>query len=503
MIKIVKADKDAYITNKVIRSETKNNSNTGGSGTLDLFKLYGASFSGSSPNIELSRILIHFDISTIKELVNQGKLDFSDSSFWCNLHLKDVYGGQTTPINFDVSVFPLSSSFTEGVGKDITYFSDYDSCNWLSSSTNSPWISPGCSQAADVSSPCDYITSSLSLASTEVTQSFIDGSEDLVVDITSIMSATLSGELPDSGLRISFKKSIEDNEQTYFVKRFASRSAYSESKRPHLVFGFDDSISDDTQNLTFDTNCKINLYNYVGSSLSDIVSGSSLSSITGSNCLILNLLTEISGGNYIAQFSGSQFYQGLNPLTGVYTATVNIPSNHPSIKLKISQSGSVKFTPIWSSIDGSVAYVTGSQLYFENSSKKTSRDIKRYVVTITDLKDSYFSDEEEYVRVNIFDESNPKIKLSRLPIESPMSVIRDVFYQVRDAVTDEILIPFDEVKNSTRVSSDASGMFFKLDTSNLLTGRTYKIDIAISNGTTRNVFRDVSGIFKIEKRLNT
>jgi len=503
MIKIVKADKDAYITNKVIRGERKNNSNTGGSGTLDLFKIYGASFSGSSPNTELSRILIHFDLSEIKKLVGQGKVDFGDDSFWCKLHLKDVYGGQTTPVNFDVSVFPLSASFSEGVGKDITYFSDYDVCNWLSASSDTVWLSPGCGLGVDSSDQGDYITSSLSLASTEVVQRFVDGSEDLVVDVTSIVSATLSGELPDSGLRISFKNSLEDNGQTYFVKRFASRSAYSELKRPKLVFGFDDSVSDDTQNLTFDTDCRINLYSYAGSDLSNILSGSSLAQITGSNCLILRLLTEISGGVYETQFNGSQLSLGSNPVTGTYTATVNLASSDPSLKLKIANSSSIEFTPIWSSIDGSVGYLTGSKIYFEMPARGSSRDIKKFVVTITDLKDSYFLDEEADVRVNIFDESNPKIKLSRLPVESPRSVIRDTFYQIRDAVSDEVVIPFDETKNSTKVSSDSSGMFFKLDMSNLSQGRTYKIDIMISHNGAKSVFKDVSGVFRIEKRLNT
>lgn len=502
MIKIVKADKDAYITNKVISGERKINSNTGGSGTLDLFKLYGATFSGSSPNTELSRILIHFDISEVKTLVNQGKIDFSDSSFWCKMYLKDVYGGQTTPSNFDVSVFPLSASFSEGVGKDITYFSDYDRCNWSSSSIESMWYTPGCDLDVNSNSLGDYITSSLSLASTEARQTFIDGSEDLVVDITAVMSATLAGELPDSGFRISFKKSIEDNEQTYFVKRFASRSAYSESKRPKLVFGFDDSISDDTQNLTFDTDCKINLYNYSAGSLTNITSGSSFVPVVGNNCLLLRLLTEISGGNYVAQVSGSQFTQGIHPVTGVYTATVNLSSNAPDIKAKLLQSGSIEFTPVWSSIDKSVGYVTGSKVYFQKQDRKSARDIKKFIVTITDIKDTYFGDEEEYVRVNIFDESNPKIKLSRLPIESPRSVIRDVFYQIRDAISDEIVVPFDEADRSTKISSDSLGMFFKLDTSNLSQGRTYKIDVMISHSGTKSVFRDVSSVFKIEKRLN-
>jgi hypothetical protein len=142
--------------------------------------------------------------------------------------------------------------------------------------------------------------------------------------------------------------------------------------------------------------------------------------------------------------------------------------------------------------------LTGSKIYFKKPERKSSVDAKKFVITITDLKDSYDITEEQHVRVNIFDESNPKIKLSRLPVESPRSVIKSVFYQVRDAVSQDVVIPFDEEKNSTKVSSDSDGMFFVLDMSNLSRGRTYKIDVMISHNGMRSTFQDVSGIFKIE-----
>ena len=126
MLKILKSDKDTYITNKVIKGKRQLNANVGLAGTLDLFKLYGASLSGSFKNTELSRILIHFDLDPLRSLISSGKIDINDPSFWCKLHLKDVYGSQPTPTNFQVSVFPLSASFDEGIGRNVTYYSDYD-----------------------------------------------------------------------------------------------------------------------------------------------------------------------------------------------------------------------------------------------------------------------------------------------------------------------------------------------------------------------------------------
>ena len=68
MYKILKADKDTYITNRIIDNTSKTQSNVGVAATLDLFKIYGHSYSGSTPNTELSRLLIHFDLSEIQDL---------------------------------------------------------------------------------------------------------------------------------------------------------------------------------------------------------------------------------------------------------------------------------------------------------------------------------------------------------------------------------------------------------------------------------------------------
>lgn len=498
MLKILKSDKDTYITDKVIKGKRKLNANVGLAGTLDLFKLYGASLSGSFKNTELSRILIHFDLDPLRKMIEEGKLDTNDPSFWCRMHLKDVYGSQPTPANFNVSVFPLSSSFDEGIGRNVTYYSDYDICNWLTSSLNSKWYVSGCGLSTTATSPGDYITSSISIANTEATKSFVTGQEDLIVDVTTLVSATLSGELPDSGFRISFKKDLEDNSNTYFVKRFASRNAYDVSKHPRLIVGFDDSIQDDTQNLTFDTPCSLTLYNYSSGRLSNIVSGSNLSTVSGDNCVVLRLMTPYSGTTYTLEFSGSQHTIGSMPVSGTYTSTFTILSTDAVISTKLSQSGSVEFTPVWTSLDKTVSYVTGSKVTAYMPVRSGKRAVKKYVLSITNLQESYPNDAYVTARLNIFDQTNPLIKASRLPVESPSSVIKNAYYQIREVATNEVFVPFDEQKNSTRISSDSTGMFFEFDTSNLLPGRAYVIDVLLSSDGRREVYMNASSVFRID-----
>ena len=56
---------DTYITNKIIASSRKEDSNVGRAGTLDLFKLYDES--NAAEQTELSRILTKFDLSKLKD----------------------------------------------------------------------------------------------------------------------------------------------------------------------------------------------------------------------------------------------------------------------------------------------------------------------------------------------------------------------------------------------------------------------------------------------------
>lgn len=496
MYKIIKADKDAYITNKIVKDVSKVSASTGGAGTLDLFKLYHVNGS----NVELSRAVVHFDLTDLKTLFDGGRINTNSSNFWCKLRLRDVYGGQATPRNFTLSVFPLAKDFDEGIGKDISYYSDIDACNWLSSSVDSLWYEAGCARTSDGAAVGDYLTSSISIVDTEVTQAFSKGDEDLLVDVTSILSATLNDEISDYGFRISFLKTLEDNSKTYFVKRFASNNAYNESKRPALLVGFDDSVSDDSQNLTLDTYCRLNLYNYDSSgqlaTINTNVSGT-LIPVIGDNCITLKL--SLIPGQYLT-FSGSQLSFGSGSYTtGIYTSLVSLPTSNATVAQMLSVSGSVSVTPIWCSNDLTSTFLSGSSVTFTESTKLTTRGIRKFVVSITNMRDVYFSNELALLRFNIFDQSSPIMKVTKLPLVTPGLVLKNVYYQIRDVTTNEVVVPFDDQKNSTKISNDSEGMYFYLDGSNLLVGRAYCIDIMIFYNGIREKFMNVSPMFRIEK----
>ena len=145
------------------------------------------------------------------------------------LNLHDVYGGQTTPSNFRLIVFPLSKSFDEGVGRDVVKFSDLDSCNFITSSASTKstlWFVSGANKQGLLGSDNIDVISSGSLRDGNGVvniwkdQLFENGTENLSIDVTTIVSATLAGVIPDHGFRISFSGSQETDAVTRFVKRF-------------------------------------------------------------------------------------------------------------------------------------------------------------------------------------------------------------------------------------------------------------------------------------------
>ncbi len=500
MYRVLWADKDAYITNRVVNDVKVSSGNTGGAGSLDLFKLYGITSSGSIANLELSRLLIHFDLDPLRELITSQSIDITNPSFNCRLQLFDVYGGQTTPHNFTTMIHPLSRSFDEGLGRDVVMYSDDDVCNFLTGSrAQGLWIMSGAGQGGHVTGSVDYITSMIinnATSSIELSQLFITGEENLDVDVTTIISATLEENLPDEGFRIALTSSLEDNNQTYFVKRFASRTAYNEDYHPRLVVRFDDSIQDDSQSLTVDSSGSVFFYNYNQGQAANLVSGTT--EVTGDDSLILKLETAISGGFYNLVFTGSQHNLGMYPVNGVYSASVIVPSTDSIIAGKLKTSGSVDFIPIWGALDDILAFHTGSKITAYPSKRGgASRKTNRYAVSVLELEKTYRTSDSAWLRVNIFDNLSPLIKLVKTPAILPGIIIRDVHYQIRDAATKEIVIPFDTTFNSTRVSSDSEGMFCRLDMINLRKGRSYVIDIMINENETQQIHYDASAVFRV------
>lgn len=504
MYRIVQADKDTYITNKIISNTLRaTDSNTGQAGTIDIFKLYDENtFSGESEPIEVSRALIHFDLTDIISAMSLGEINIDATNFTCSINLSDVYGGQTTPSNFTLSVYPLSKSFDEGNGRDVVRFEDIDVVNFITASISGApilWALTGANYGGSLTTAgVDYFTQGdLSdgngIVSFESSQVFQTGQEDLNVNVTKIVSGVLAGIIPDAGFRLSFTSSQETDEKTRFVKRFASRNTTNTAKRPKLIMTYDDSISDQTQLFEFNTSGSIFLNSYTRGIQSNLLSGSSLAQLTGSNCVIV----KIESGSISRFYSGSQYTVGSVPTNGLYKTSFLVNSFDSDIRSYLTGSGAsgLQFGVKWLSADKSVLYATGSLNIGSRETTYFSQTPERYFINITNMRSSYKNDEKFRFRMFI-DDFNKEIVFAKTPLENTGVVVDKCFYRIRDFESDDIIIPFHDP--GTKASNDSSSHYFDIFMSSLPRGRTYTFDFKIVNKGQEIIINDVAAKFRVE-----
>lgn len=502
MFRKLQADKDNYITNKIINGNRVTDANVGQAGTLDLFKLYNETSSGSSTTevVEVSRLLIHFDLDPLRALTGS-VLDFTDSSFKANLKMKDVFGGQTVPSNFKIIAYPLSKSFDEGNGLDINQFRDLDSANFITASTNTTWSLPGANNSGTLGDvDIDIIEDGnvgSGLEDLFVVQNFTIGTEDLVLDVSKIVSATLANAIPDYGYRISFSGTQETDGITRFVKRFTSRHANDPSLRPSLEVFFNDSIQDDHENFFFDLSGTIYLNNFHYGEPANIISGTS--QITGSNSLILHLMSGSGSTLFEKYITASQYSVGSNFQSGVYCATFAIDTNETSsIRNEVNLAKSATFTEIWESLDGTLGYFTGSLVVKTVPRSAFDMVPDKINVSVRNNKGTYQSTEK--VRFHIYAQSTlEKARVSKIPFERKSLIFKNMYYQIRDVNSGKIHIPFETTNSGTKLSAHDNGMYFDLFMSDLDVGRVYAIELKFTDtGTTITLDTDeVGAVFTV------
>ena len=309
MYRILRADKDTYIQNKYVKGFRSTDANVGQAGTIDIYKLYDETVvSGSSSGIELSRALLHFDLNPLRALTGSF-LNLADTRTRCYINLRDIYGGQTVPSNFTLAIFPLAQAFDEGRGSDVIAYRDIDATNWVTGSISSGtvrlWNISGSVASGTLGSPnLDYYVSGnlgSGVVALGVTQSFARGDEDLLMDVTALVSGTITGFLPDYGFRLSFVETQETDTITRFVKRFATRHVRDPFIRPTIILKADDSVRDTQAAAFFDVANQIGVYNTYFGQFRNFFSGST--AITGSNSLMLTLVSSHSNTYFTSSWS--------------------------------------------------------------------------------------------------------------------------------------------------------------------------------------------------------
>ncbi len=514
-IKKYKATKDNTITNafKLDLNTRATGSNMGASDILEVFSIYGQQTTSSA---ELSRVLLEFPVTTISSDRTAGTIPASGSvSFY--LRIFNARHSEQLPDNFTVNVLAVSQSWQEGAGLDMESYKDetedaINGSNWTNRLKATTWGTPG----------GVYHSSSYTAGATmpNYTYTFDDGTEDLELDITSMVEEWVAGTQTNNGLGVFLTSSQEayvsnssgvrsgsvlhntaGQQASYYTKRFFSRSSEFFFKVPSIEARWDSRTEDQRGYFFYSSSLApaadnlntLYLYNYVrgelknipaigtGSIFLSIYSGSANDSAPSGSKLALSKGGDVAAaadlnvtGGYVSKgiYSASFAFTGSSTLKTIYD--------------------------VWHK--GGVEYNTGS-IKPKTLTSPNWNTYEQYVSKITNLKPKYVKDEE--ARFRVF--TRPRNFSPTIYTVASQEIEREII----PSASFEIIRMVDErtvVNNSTGsttyhtyLSYDNSGSYFDLDMSLLEPGYMYGIKLSYY---VAGQWRDQEEVFKFRVEDN-
>jgi hypothetical protein len=215
-----------------------------------------------------------------------------------------------------------------------------------------------------------------------------------------------------------------------------------------------------------------------------------------------------------SSFDSSYFYQpGLNlsePF--IYRPTDIILDVTEAVKIWITGSGGVdienngfilKFSDAneadntvtgyirYFSRDTHTIYVPRLTMYWDNSTFTTGSlsevDLESYTV-YNKVKPQYKDTEITKIRIYARDKFPRKSPTNLFPNETVKYLPSTTYYAIRDAATDEYIIPFDNIYN--KVSCDSTSNYIYIDMNSFMPERYYRVELKIVDGITEEYIDD-------------
>lgn len=464
MIKRFFATKDAQITNAHRESlfTTASLANMGLADVGEIFSLYNITgFNTQSSQNDISRLLYYFDISSI---LSDTEIPTSTAQFKFKLY--NTPHDRTLPLNFTIIVNPVTASWDEGNGLDIENYLDSGAVNWLSRTAGTTWTTPG----GDFDSTREY------------TQTFLNGYEDLEIDLTNLISLYRSGTLSNNGFILRLTGSQEISTQSYYTKRFFMRGTEFFFSRPCLEVQWDNSIQDDRKNsymssvlAASDDNLNtIYFYNRIKGRLLDIPSigtGSIYVSFNTSSSTGTNTSTAFATGTWVA--------------TGTYKAL-------------FSSSFTGTLTDVWHNNAGTIFYT--SSIEMKSFLDDYYDDNDEFFISMPNLRPVYFTNDKP--RLDLFvRKKNWKANIYNVVTEEQKNeFIKKSYYSISRVYDQKNIINYGTGSIAyTKLSYDKDGNYFNLDMNLFEPNYQYEIsyifDIDNRKSLQKNKFR-----FKVEEQ---
>ena len=483
--------KNNTITNayKANLEERATGSNMGLADSVEIFSIFAQA---SSSSLEAARVLVQFPVSssdtgtTILEDREAGNIPASGSvSFY--LKLTNVVSTTTLPRNFTLCASPVSQSWEEGYGVDLSGYSDetYDGTgsNWINCRAHTPWATEGGT----------FLTAS-QYDSINYKQTFETGREDLEIDVSYLVEEWIKGESsiygPDfenHGLGVFLTCSQEmcqnpasPSSRSYYAKFFSARGSEYFFSRPFIEARWDNTRKDDRGDFYAsssvlsgpDNLMTLYLYNYYNGQPTDIAG-------IGAGLMSLRNYTEWSGGVEITAAPDNPIIAGWVE-TGIYSASFALDTTEEVVFDR------------WSNPGETICYYTGS---YKPKKFIPSQifSIPKYVTSITNLKSEYCRDDNNRFRIFTRKKDWNDAIYTRAVAAVQLDVVNDAYYKILRIADQKTVISFGTGSyQHTRLSYDQSGSYFDFDMSMLQAGYEYGIKFAyFLNG----IYEEQSEIF--------
>ena len=467
-IKRYVADTDNTITNgyESNLSSRGTGANMGASDSMEVFTIWAQrSGSAEGASLESSRALVKFPISDIITDRAAGDVPASGSvNFY--MRLSNAVHPSTLPVNYTLSVLPVSQSWDEGYGLDMEGYQDAGVSNWLTASSSEEWGSEGGT----------FHTESAALASADAAMNTNnirtmyamdigdDGTEDLEIDISELVEQWIAGTKANYGVGVMMSGAYgTDNlSASFYTKKFYTRTSEYFYKRPRIEARWDDSKKDDRSNLyassnmvpSGDNNNTLLLYNWSRGQLKDIPG------LHASNTIALKLYRDSLTDNAPQEVTAS-----LSDTTGIYTASFSIDT-----------SASVLYD-VWST--GSTEFHTGSAITVKSFRAMAENPNPKYVTSMINLKAAYSNQETARFRLFIREQNWSPTIYTKATETLDSSIIESAYFKIFRLSDNLEVIPYGTGStNHTKVSYDQSGSYFDLDVGLLESDFAYGLSFA-------------------------
>jgi len=135
-------------------------------------------------------------------------------------------------------------------------------------------------------------------------------------------------------------------------------------------------------------------------------------------------------------------------------------------------------------------YVPRLVMLFDNAvydDELSQIDLDSYIVN-TKTKPEYKDTEITKIRIFARDKFPIKSATNLFPIQTVKRLPQTTYYAIRDAATDEYIIPFDDIYN--KVSCDSTSNFINVDMNSFMPERYYRLEFKIKDGITERYIDD-------------